>query len=73
MGVGLNGPPERRDAVLDRVGRQWALVFARYHPHNRHCALVIVDGSPPDNQPYDETQNDDTGTTSSRTRCFDHR
>ena len=56
----------RRSDLIDRVGHRWAKVFARYHPRNHHCALVIVEGTPS----ADLTKNDDQGNEIKYMNCY---
>lgn len=57
----------REDAALDRYGAGWAAIFARYHPGNAHCALVILAS---DATAEEATENDDIGNAILRRKCF---
>lgn len=57
----------QEDAAIDRYGAGWAAIFARYHPGNAHCALVILSS---DATAEDASENDDDGNAILRRKCF---
>ncbi len=59
----------QEDAAIDRYGARWAAIFARYHPQNGHCALVILASA---TTAEDEADNDDAGNAILRSKCFTH-
>jgi hypothetical protein len=54
-------------SAIDRYGVRWATIFARYHPLNSHCALVILSS---DVTAEDESENDDAGNAILSSKCF---
>ncbi len=63
---GEGGASVERSA-LDQFGPRWAAIFARFHPQNRHCALVVLAAGA---TAEDEADNDDAGNAIIRTRCY---
>jgi hypothetical protein len=59
--------PEEQAKAIDRYGARWATIFARYHPLNNHCALVILSS---DVTAEDEAENDDAGDAILNRKCF---
>ena len=59
--------PAEEASAIDRYGARWATIFARYHPLNSHCALVILSS---DVTAEDESENDDAGDAILSSKCF---
>ena len=57
----------QEDAAIDRYGAGWSGIFARYHPGNGHCALVILAS---DATAEEASENDDDGNAILRQKCF---
>jgi hypothetical protein len=62
--------PALRAALLNKIGTAWANAFAKFHPHNPHCAMLVVEtlGLGRDGQPTD-----DYGEPIDETHCYAHR